>query len=134
MAVLFPSMPERIYEGLVDEKSKKRFGKSRMVTVNGKPLDPRFDVRSYSPTGFEWGYGGAGPTQLVIALTSDIYGADIMYPLDDPCPPFAAIRQIVREQLTNQMPWILGESSIRLRVEQIITEKERQKNHLIPPL
>jgi hypothetical protein len=31
-------------------------------------LDPRFDLRNHSPTGFEWGYGGSGPAQLALAL------------------------------------------------------------------
>src|SRR5262249_44342873 len=41
------------------------------VTINGRPLDPRFDLRNHSPTGFEWGYGGSGPAQLALALLAD---------------------------------------------------------------
>jgi hypothetical protein len=41
------------------------------VTVNGQPLDPRFDLWEHSPTGFEWGYGGSGPAQLALALLAD---------------------------------------------------------------
>ena len=33
-------------------------------------LDPRLDLRSHSPTGFEWGYGGSGPAQLALALAA----------------------------------------------------------------
>jgi len=40
----------------------------------GKPLDPRFDLRSHSPTGFEWGYGGSGPSQLALAILADHFG------------------------------------------------------------
>jgi hypothetical protein len=36
----------------------------------GKPkqLPLRLDIRSHSPTGFEWGYGGSGPAQLALGL------------------------------------------------------------------
>lgn len=46
------------------------------VTVNGQPLDPRFDLWEHSPTGFEWGYGGSGPAQLALALLADHLGDD----------------------------------------------------------
>jgi hypothetical protein len=41
------------------------------VTVDGRALDPRFDLRTHSPTGFEWSYGGSGPAQLALALLGD---------------------------------------------------------------
>ncbi len=47
-----------------------------VVTVNGQPLDPRFDLWNHSPTGFEWGYGGSGPAQLALALLADALGED----------------------------------------------------------
>ncbi|MBV8165699.1 MAG: hypothetical protein JO021_02825 [Alphaproteobacteria bacterium] len=45
-----------------------------LVTVDGKPLDPRFDLKRLSPTGFEWTYEGAGPAQLALALLADHLG------------------------------------------------------------
>lgn len=39
-------------------------------------LDPRFDLRNHSPTGFEWGYAGSGPAQLALALAADVLGED----------------------------------------------------------
>lgn len=36
-----------------------------------KRLDPRLDLVNHSPTGFNWGYGGAGPAQLALALLAD---------------------------------------------------------------
>jgi hypothetical protein len=41
-------------------------------------LDPRFDLKTHSPTGFEWGYGGSGPAQLALALAlaADVLGDD----------------------------------------------------------
>lgn len=45
-----------------------------VVTVDGKPLDPRFDLRRFSPAGFEWTYEGDGPRQLALALLADHLG------------------------------------------------------------
>ncbi len=38
-------------------------------------LNPRTNLRSHSPTGLEWGYGGSGPAQLALALAVDVAGA-----------------------------------------------------------
>jgi hypothetical protein len=38
------------------------------VTVNGKRLPTRLDLRNHSPDGFNWGYGGSGPAQLALAM------------------------------------------------------------------
>jgi hypothetical protein len=46
------------------------------VTVDGRPLDPRFDLKRLSPTGFEWTYEGSGPAQLALALLADHLGDD----------------------------------------------------------
>jgi hypothetical protein len=48
-----------------------REGHAALVTVNGRPLNPRLDLWNHSPTGFEWGYGGSGPAQLALALLAD---------------------------------------------------------------
>src|SRR5712691_11444301 len=47
-----------------------------VVTVDGKPLAPRDDLRALSATGFEWTYEGAGPAQLALALLADHLGDD----------------------------------------------------------
>lgn len=47
-----------------------------VVTVDGMPLDPRYDLKRLSPTGFEWTYEGAGPAQLALALLADHLGDD----------------------------------------------------------
>lgn len=33
-----------------------------------EPLDPRFDLRNHSPSGFSWGYPGSGPSQLALSI------------------------------------------------------------------
>ncbi len=47
-----------------------------VVTVDGAPLPPRFDLRMFSATGFEWAYDGPGPRQLALALLADHLGDD----------------------------------------------------------
>jgi hypothetical protein len=46
----------------------KRIKQGCIVTVDGRELPPRTDLRNHSPTGFEWGYGGSGPSQLALAI------------------------------------------------------------------
>ena len=52
------------YEG------KRSYGQC-FVTVDGRALDPRFDLRMHSLDGFEWNYGGSSPAQLALALLAD---------------------------------------------------------------
>jgi len=47
-----------------------------VVTVDGAPLNPRFDLKTFSPMGFEWTYEGDGPRQLALALLADCLGDD----------------------------------------------------------
>jgi len=47
-----------------------------IVTVDGKPLAPRYDLKRLSKTGFEWTFEGAGPAQLALALLADHLGDD----------------------------------------------------------
>jgi hypothetical protein len=54
----------------------RREGYAALVTVNGRPLNPRLDLWNHSPSGFEWGYGGSGPAQLALALLADHLGND----------------------------------------------------------
>ena len=46
------------------------YAHTRLVTINGIPLDPAPSqhVYNHSPDGFSWGYGGSGPAQLALAL------------------------------------------------------------------
>ena len=48
-----------------------------VVTVDGKPLNPRFDLKRYSSAGFEWTYEGDGPRQLALALLADHLGDSV---------------------------------------------------------
>ena len=59
----------KIYEG-------GRHLEGATVTVDGRPLDPRFDLRTFAKAGFEWTYEGDGPRQLSLALLADHFGDD----------------------------------------------------------
>jgi|SRR5262245_35616596 len=37
----------------------------------GHLLRLRLDLDNHSPSGFEWGYGGSGPSQLALAILAD---------------------------------------------------------------
>jgi hypothetical protein len=47
-----------------------------VVTVDGRKLPPRYDLKPLSRAGFEWTYEGAGPAQLALALLADHLGDD----------------------------------------------------------
>jgi len=47
------------------------------VTVDGKPLNPRTDIRNHSPSGFDYGHGGSGAAQLALALLADVLDDEI---------------------------------------------------------
>ncbi len=57
----------KIYQGV-------RSPQGCAVTVDGQPLDPRMDLGRSSDGGFEWGYEGAGPQRLALALLADHCG------------------------------------------------------------
>jgi hypothetical protein len=52
-------------------------GEKVEVTVDGEPLDCRYDLLSASSSGFQWGYGGSGPAQLAIAILVHAYDDEI---------------------------------------------------------
>jgi hypothetical protein len=56
-------MPHNLYRGL-------RLNGLSLVQKNGAPFDPQrsLALRNHSPAGFEWGYGGSGPSQLALAI------------------------------------------------------------------
>ncbi|KAA3634237.1 MAG: hypothetical protein DWQ08_00825 [Proteobacteria bacterium] len=54
--------------------SGKRTIDGLVVTVNGDPLDERFDIEVYDDKGFEWSYDGSAPRQLALAILADYLG------------------------------------------------------------
>ena len=46
------------------------------VSVDDRALDPRLDLTQAPATGFEWGYDGAGPSRLALAILADFCDDD----------------------------------------------------------
>lgn len=44
------------------------------VTVDGAPLDERYDLARFTTMGFEWTYEGDSPRQLSLAILADHLG------------------------------------------------------------
>jgi hypothetical protein len=57
----------KTYEG-------KRTIDGLVVTVDGRPLDERYDIKQFSKYGFEWTYEGPNPQQLALAILADHFG------------------------------------------------------------
>jgi hypothetical protein len=84
-----------------------------------RPLAPRLDLRSHSPTGFEWGYGGSGPAQLALALAADLLGDD---------GRVQNVYQRLKFKVVGGLPrdgWVLTEDRLRAAVEAIEREQDR---------
>jgi Family of unknown function (DUF6166) len=45
-----------------------------VVTVDGAPLPPHYEVRQFTKRGFEWPYEGTSPQQLALAILFDYTG------------------------------------------------------------
>lgn len=75
------------------------------VTVDGAPLDPRFDVKVFSKAGYEWTYEGDGPRQLALALLCDHLG--------DPQRALALTEPFMREVVAElDNAWLLTSEDI----------------------
>jgi len=74
--------PQFVYRGcrvgadLLNEEGLRGHVPSTRVTVNEGKLGLMLHHLNRSPTGFNWGYGGAGPGQLGYALIADRFGPE----------------------------------------------------------
>jgi len=48
-----------------------RFVNEAGATVSERNLSPRTDFFNHSPDGYQWSYGGSGPSQLALAILAD---------------------------------------------------------------
>src|SRR5262245_49842647 len=65
-------------------------------------LNPRFDLRNHSPTGFEWGYEGSGPAQLALAILCDVLHDD-----ERACRLYQTFKRRVIAPLPQEGQWML---------------------------
>ena len=78
-----------------------------VVKMNGQPFDPSRSqrVRNHSPSGFEWGYGGSGPSQLALAILLEEMDEEIALSL------YQDFKWVVIAQLESE--WMMDSDSIR---------------------
>ncbi|MBX6740827.1 MAG: hypothetical protein IRY87_03140 [Acetobacteraceae bacterium] len=82
------------------------------VTVDGVPLNPRFDVKTFSPAGYEWTYEGDGPRQLALALLCDHLG--------DPQRALALTEAFMREVVAElDNAWMLTSDDIEAALSRL---------------
>ena len=94
-------------------------------------LPVRLDLRSHSPTGFEWGYGGSGPAQLALALLADALGDEEQSLL---------LYQAFKWKVITNLPeagWQMSAAQVKqiageLQAEQGIQETRAQANAAAP--
>jgi hypothetical protein len=65
-----------LQEYLMATYSGERVGSRVFVRVDDEPLCPRPDLHPLSPSGFDWGYLGNGPSQLALAILADHWPSD----------------------------------------------------------
>lgn len=76
-------------------------------------LPMRLDLRNHSPSGFAWGYGGSGPSQLALALCADALGDDLRAQTVYMEYKWKYIATIP----WNKEKWTMTDDEIRLRVK-----------------
>ena len=85
-----------------------------MVTVDGKPLDTRYDLEQFTDLGFEWSYEGDSPRQLALALLADCIGESEASKLSK-----LFMTRVIAE-LDND--WQLSEEEIRSKIRSMSDE------------
>ena len=87
------------------------------IVVNSVPrlLPSHIEVGGYGTSGFEWGYGGAGPSQLALAMCVELFGPKtakktsqfVLDALIRPLPMELKQWQISGTNVFNAIPWHL---------------------------
>lgn len=106
----------KVYEGI-------RRSSVCEVTVDGKPLNLRHDLRNHSPTGAEWGYGGSGPAQLALAILADALGDDELALTLYQQFKFKIIAGFEHDS------WILTIAEVRCWVKRVLESTEGDEQH-----
>ena len=75
---------------------------------HSRPLEPRLDLRSQSPTGFAWGYSGSGPAQLALAILADAIGDD-----EIALRHYQMFKRHIVAKLPQGRPWTLSVDAVR---------------------
>ncbi len=97
----------KVYKGL-------RTQHGCVVTVDGAPLDPRFDLMSHSAAAFEWGYDGTGPKQLALAILADALGDN-----SKALSQYKLFAETVIAELKDD-EWTLNEPHVRSALDHVV--------------
>lgn len=84
------------------------------VTCDGVSLDPRLDLRSHSPDGFEFGYAGSGPAQLALAILAHATGDDELALAHHQKFKFETIATL------SQSPWRITQGEVRSWIARVL--------------
>ncbi|MCK5363864.1 MAG: hypothetical protein KAR22_12885 [Gammaproteobacteria bacterium] len=88
------------------------------VLVDGRPLGPRFDLRRFSDTGFEWTYEGGAPAQLALALLAEHF--------QDDDKALAHHEGFMREIVANfDNEWVMTSEDVDTALANILGDVER---------
>jgi hypothetical protein len=98
----------------------ERLGSRCAVTVDGRELPIRLDLRDYSYSGFEWDGDEQGAAQLALAILADYYGP---WGLEQVALSLAEdFRQLVIAWLPYEK-WRLEERDVAAAVRAIVRER-----------
>lgn len=84
----------------------------------GYLLNPRYDLRNHSPSGFEYGFSGSGPAQLSLALLADALGDDRAQ------ANYQSFKMKVIGRLTGDK-FVMTDEDIKQKVAELEAEKGR---------
>lgn len=99
-------VPFRTYTGHRNPRS--HMTEVRVIDGHGESrwLPLRLDLYNHSPTGFEWGYGGSGPSQLALAILADVVNDRIAMVLHQ------AYKRAVIAKLPRDKSWRIKEQDV----------------------
>jgi hypothetical protein len=83
------------------------------VTVDGRPLNPRLDLRNHSPSGLAWGYSGSGPAQLALAILADCVGDE------EAQKYYQYFKAAIIARLPKDEPWESTEEQVRDALQKV---------------
>ncbi len=104
--------------------SRQTDGPARVEVIDGDSrydLDPRLDLWNHSPDGFEWGYGGSGPSQLALAILADYFGPEG----DD---LVNAIYQEYKREIIARITgdkWEISDHEVKMVIDKLLLRKRR---------
>ncbi len=83
-----------------------------VVTVDGRPLPERYDVKQFTKYGFEWTYEGESPQQLALAILVDHLG--------DPARAIRLSEPFMRAIIANlDNDWTLTSGDVDVAIDDI---------------